>query len=239
MAEANDDQQNPNAQGAGNAGGDDRKLYAGKFKSPEDLEKSYGELEKSFHATRQEYKSIKDEVSALKESLAQQTTQRGYATVPADTDANTKVLQAFYENPVGVLREVVNTAKKEWLMEQERQRVTVTREAEIVQDWTKENPDVVQYQDLLSFYVTQADPRASTRDKLNDAAKKVRARVLELRKAPGSSGPKPEDHVEAPAGGNPQAGGSAPRTQAFDPEAALKAEIARRNAERKPQKPAI
>ena len=247
MPSAETDQNTPNPQGSGAEGGNDRKLYAGKYKTPEDMEKGYQELEKGFHGTRQELQELKELITIRLPDPAENSVNQGYGQSGREAygqtnanDLNVKVLQAFYQDPVGVLAEVKEAAKREVVGELTKAQNVRSKAAEVVEAWKAENPDVVEYQDLLQVYVTRTDAKLPIRSRLDKAADAVRKRVLELREGRHSEGPGDTDHREAPSGGERRAsagGGGNKSQQQEDPEAEMKKYIAGRNAFRKPQRP--
>lgn len=247
MPDAKTDSNNPNPQGSGNAGGEDRKLYAGKFTSLEEaVEKGYGGLEKGFHETRQELKELKDLIAARLPERSEsgdgdssygQSDRSSYG-VPSEADANVKVLQAFYQNPIQVLQEVANTTEQRVMEKLTKANSTRQQTAGAVEAWRANNKDIAAYGDLMQHYVGQTDPKLPIASRLDKAAEQVRKRVLELRQGRSSSGPGNEDHREAPSGDGgerqpAQRGGS----QESDPEAEMKKYLSMRNVLRKPQRP--
>lgn len=232
----------PNPQGGASDGGNKVKLYAGKFKTIEEMEAAHKELESKWHEERQANSQIRQEVGEIKELLqttyGQGGTREQYTPATGDPNANTKVLQELYQNPIGVLAAHGESVKRELKAELARDQAIQNRNAAVVQKWTQDNPDVAAYPDLLSFYVQQTDARFTPDKRLDEAARIVRARVLELKQGRTPSGPGPGDHIEGPSGGFAP-GGVAPSgnqpTAPADPERELAQYVASRNARaRKP-----
>lgn len=229
--------ENSQSRDSANAG-DKVKLYAGKFKTPEELEAGYSELEKGFHATRQE-------VSQLRQTIETRIPERsegdygrgsgGYAPVhpEADQAQAAQVLARFYQDPIGVLREVKDTAAQEAEQRVSRRQREEANNRERVQTWLGKNPDLVTHSDLLDYHVRQTDGRLAVESRLDAAAGKVRERLRELRGTPGSVSPNPTDYIPGPSGmrdgGQAQAQTAAP---AFTAESELASYAASRNTGR-------
>ena len=228
----------PNPQGGAGDGGDKTKLYAGKFKTIEEMETAHKELERQWHEERQANSSIRQEVGEIRSILesggyGQGGRREDYTPAATDPNVNTKVLQELYQNPVGVLQAVKESAKKELREELTRDEQLQRRNAHIVSQWVERNPDVSSYPDLLGFYVQQTDARLTPDKRLDAAAEAVRKRVVELRQGrQPNAGPNPGDHIEPPSGGS--AGGQTPTAPATpqpgDPERELAQFVAKHNA---------
>ena len=236
-----DTQQNPIPEGTGGDTGQDRKLYAGKFQSDAELEKGYTELEKTFHDTRQKLRDVEDKVSQLTEYASRDRADYSRQTTP---DMNAQVLQTFYQDPIRVLQEVKEVAKREMKEEMRREQATHNSEAAKVKAWTDRNRDIEPYRDLMGYYVqdvTARNPRLDTTEKLDEAARLTRARALELQRVAQThrAAPNSEDHREAPSGASGAGRGFAPAANAGDvndPEVRMKAYLADRAKLRLPRK---
>jgi hypothetical protein len=253
MAEGNETQQNSNPQSAGDEGGNDRKLFAGKFKTAEDMEKGYQELERSYHGSNQSNRELREEFGELKELVVQTTqqlTQRnapqsygntsreGFAAPAQMQQANAKIVERLLTDPMSVLNEVSTAAEERAVARLSNQSKAQANNEREVAEWAGENEDVTPYRDLMSFYVAQQNQNLSTRTKLDKAAKLVRARVQELRGKPQSGGPNPGDHIEGPSGsGVTPNQPNMQQTQQVDPERELAKVVAQRNAARRPKPP--
>jgi hypothetical protein len=231
MAEQNPDPNNPNPQGSGAEGG---KLIFGKYKSIEEAEKGYKELERGYHGDAKAFKDLQDTVGTLAEAYGQGGQYRT-VTDPnpaADTNANSAVLTELYRNPIGVLQTVKDAAKREVRAELGQEQQLANRNAGIVAEWASRNPDVIQYGDLLSYYVGQTDARLTPDKRLDHAAENVRKRLIEIKQGRGIPNPAPGDFIDAPGGGDHRDGGITPApdgNQQPDPEANLKTYVASRN----------
>lgn len=242
MAEAGAEQtqQNPTPEGAGTDSGvpEQKRLYADKFQTDSELEKGYLEAEKRYHESRQEIRDMREQLARAQEAYTQQSRQ-SYGMANNDPDVNTQVLQTFYQNPVQVLQQVKEVAKREALESWERQQSARAQEAERVKDWASRNQDVGQFRELMGFYVNQLgarNPHMDTIDKLDEAARLTRARALELQKAPIRT-PTSEDHREAPSASGPrrQAATQPSQGDPNDPEVRMKNYLAERQRLRQPQ----
>ena len=180
-----------------------RKL-AGKFESVEELEKSYAELEKARTQDRMEFSTVREELGQVKSALEQFAygqSQREAFRPMQDPDPQARsqaVLTRFYADPEGTLREVEERA---YTRLRQEQAINQDRVA-VIQQWTNDNPDLAQYPELVKYYVEQTDGRLNPRTRLDQAAPKVRARILELKGHREPSNPQPGDRIEAPGGGS-------------------------------------
>lgn len=225
----------PKSQGAAD-GGDKTKLYAGKYKTPEEMEAAYKELERGYHETRQE-------VSQLRQTIETRIPEGGYGQggqyVPAgvrpeaDPNVASQVLTRFYTDPIGVLKEVKDTAAQEAEARISKRQADAEALKSRVSAWAAKNPDVAQYSDLLDFHVRQTDGRLAPETRLDQAAKVVRQRLVELRGKPGEGNPNPDEYIPGPSGQRTEGGGGpAPKQEPETGESALAAYAASRNTGR-------
>lgn len=229
---------NSNPQGEGQGSGE--KLILGKFKTVEEaVEQGYSGLEKGYHETRQEMRELRDLIeSRLPEPQYGQTQKDNFVPQGGDQrDPSTQFLTRFYQDPLGTLEQYHQAKQQQQMEVQSRAEAQAARNREALARWSEKNTDLQPYGDLLAFYVQQTDGRLSAETRLEQAAKKVRERVNELRGQSKQSGPKPEDHVEPPSGGTPGQAQSKPQPQTQSSGSPLATLIAQRNAARKPQKP--
>jgi hypothetical protein len=105
------------------------RLFAGKFKTVEELEASYKEAERQFHVKTQEAAAAKKLAEANKtpEQISQEAASR-----------KAELVNSLLEDPEKVIREVQEQARI-----QQEQALAVQR---AVEDWKKANPDVAQYE---------------------------------------------------------------------------------------------
>src|SRR5688500_14574698 len=81
--------------------GDEKKLYAGKYKSPDELERAYKELERGYHDSNERFSRLEEKFDQFSSRL-----DEGYGrgssshTVPQESIGdNDNVLREFYTNP--------------------------------------------------------------------------------------------------------------------------------------------
>ena len=124
------------------------KTYAGgKFKSAEDLEKSYQELERKLTQTAQEKAELTARVNATPPPPPQPKTPDQIALEQAE---NNRILQEFASSP------------KDFIEKNVVQRVTTALTAQqVAADWRKGNPDIAEHEVRVAFEATllaQSDP---------------------------------------------------------------------------------
>ena len=235
----NQNQNNPTSQGSGNAG-DTQPLIFGKFKSLEEAEKAHKELERKFHEGNERYVQLDSRLQQIESrgSEGDEGYGRGQRTAPAaDADENTQILTRFYANPKGTLEEIEEraTQKAAARIQQQTQR---NNDYQVrVSQWAGQNPDVAAYGDLLTFYVGQTDARLTPETRLDQAAEKVRKRVLELKGNPQQQESDPAYFVDGATSAHGSAVARAPQQQqaVASSESELKGYVAGRNAKaRKP-----
>ncbi len=228
----------PQAQGAGSEGAN--KLYAGKYKTPEELEAGYKEAERMAHEAAQREAEWKRIVESSRSPEYGSQTRESYVPMgnPGGTtnpDQAAQVLTRFYSDPQGVLKEVADTAAQqaEQRMLQRQQQEASLRQR--VQTWQEKNPDVVAYQELLDFHVRQTDGRLAPETRLDQAASIVRKRIVEIKGKPAGASPNPSEFVPGPSGTHDEPAGSQ-KPQAQEPsaggEAALLSYVSQRSAGR-------
>lgn len=120
-------------------------LLAGKFKTPQELEKAYAEAQKTMHAKAQEAAEAKKQLEALQskaqsEQQVQQSTQAAQQqVVPPIVNAPTDYVSLLMDNPQGfeqaITERTVQAATERW------QLLEKTRET--TQKWQEENKDLV------------------------------------------------------------------------------------------------
>jgi hypothetical protein len=122
------------------------KVYAGKFKSAEDLEKSYQELEKKFTQTATEKATLERASLAKPAEPAAKTPQQ----IAAEQDEANKIVTEFVTDPKKFIQEkIVN------------QTMTALTAQQIKNEWAKANPDLAEHEIRVAFEATllaQSDP---------------------------------------------------------------------------------
>jgi len=238
MAEGqNTNPNNPTSQGSGTAS-DTQPLIFGKFKNLEEAEKAHKELERKFHEGNERYVQLDSRLQQIetRASEGDEGYGRGQRTAPAaDADENTQILTRFYANPKGTLEEIEEraTQKAAARIQQATQR---NNDYQVrVSSWATQNPDLAAYGDLLTFYVGQTDARLTPETRLDQAAEKVRKRVLELKGNPQQQETDPAHFVDGATSTHSGTTQRAAPQQTASSESELKGYVASRNAKaRKP-----
>lgn len=88
------------------------RLYAGKFKTPEEMERAYQESERNFHEGQMErsyqQRLLQQQEQLLQQLMGQQQQPQQPLLSPEDVQAQAEaLLNRFYENPAQVMAEVV------------------------------------------------------------------------------------------------------------------------------------
>lgn len=132
------------------------KLYAGKFKSPEELETGYSEAEKAMHKAMQEASDLRKKFEAAETAKAATPAAPPVKTpeqVKQETEDNSKLLNDFVSNP----REFINKS----VAEHEQQMQVALKAAQTAEQWRRENPDLVEHEIRVAFEASvlqQQDP---------------------------------------------------------------------------------
>lgn len=181
--------QNPKPQDAESEGGKPEFLLE-KFGSVEDQAKGYAELEKKYHA---DLDNLKQEVKSLKQGPRPEELQPRSGGVSADEDS--QELVEFYKSPSQYRARVIAEA------EQRVEHRILAREAvkQTLSNFFSSNQDLVGQEKLLEGYVREEDPNLDAQSRLQNAAKRTREHISNLRKAPESK-PNPSEFVDAPSG---------------------------------------
>lgn len=243
MAGQTENQNTSNSQSSGDGG--EKKLYAGKYQTVEELENAYRESEKKFHESNQLSREVLDRLDRLENTRALPREEysgsdgygRGEVYDSASAD-DQRVLTDFYVRPTKVLSEMEEraAAKAEQRIRQQQKQQNEYQAR--VAAWAQNNQDVAsEYGDLLSFYVGQTDARKSPEARLDEAAAKVRQRVAQLHgKGRTSAEPNADEFVDGASGGSRSSGNRAPAGKpVVDAESQLGSYAAERNrSARKP-----
>lgn len=126
------------------------KVYAGKFKNAEDLEKSYQELEKKLTQTSQEAAELRKKQSeAPPPAPAAKTPQQ----LAAEQEESNRILSEFATDP------------KKFLEERDQRNMQSTMVAlqaqQVAENWRKQNADLADHEIRVAFEATllaQSDP---------------------------------------------------------------------------------
>jgi hypothetical protein len=126
------------------------KVYAGKFKTPEDLEKAYQESESRMTRAMQEAADLRKQAAAAPPPAPVPKTTEQIAAEEADKN---RFLQEFVSDPKGVI-----TRYQQQAVQQTQVALTAQRVAE---QWRTENPDLAEHEVRVAFeatYLAQSDP---------------------------------------------------------------------------------
>ncbi len=196
--DSKDNSQNSSEQGGGDKGSQDEHLYAGKYKTVEEMEKGYKEIEKNFHErpTRQDFQDLKELVETRLNPVEDEHEGGEYKT-RENGDEGKETLAEMYRDPDAYF------AKREKQME-ERMEVKSQKKSSndtAINTWLAENSDLNNPtgQALLGVYASREDGKLSVRKKLDNAAVHVRAQIAELRgKVADDQNSNAENHIEGP-----------------------------------------
>lgn len=125
-------------------------LYAGKFKTPQDLEKAYQEAEKRMNSAMQE-------AAELRKKGATPAAPATPAPTPEQVaQTKQKLLEAFVNDPQSVLKEYTDRAQQNTMLALDAQKRT--------EEWRKANPDLAAHERFVAaeaYFLTQSDPEIS------------------------------------------------------------------------------
>lgn len=124
------------------------KVYAGKFKTPEELEKGYLEAQKAMHKAMEEKAALERQAAQPKVEVV-----KSPAEVAAEEAKKADFLAQFVADPEKVITDFNQRAIQQTQVALEAQRT-----AEI---WKKENPDLAALENYVSFeayQLSQANP---------------------------------------------------------------------------------
>ncbi len=232
--DSKDGSQNSSEQGGGDKGSQDERLYAGKYKTVEEMEKGYKEIEKNFHErpTRQDFQELKELVETRLNPVEEEYEGGDYRP-REDGESSKETLAEMYRDPDAYF------AKREKQME-ERMEVKSQKKSSndtAINSWLAENSDLNNPtgQALLGVYASREDSKLSVRKKLDNAAVHVRAQIAELRgKVEGDQNSNAGDHVEGP-------GGSEGERKPLKPQPSIETELAahvnQRKLDARPRRP--
>jgi hypothetical protein len=149
-------------------------LYAGKFKTPEDLAKGYEELQKSFTTKAQEAATAR---KALEER------ERAAPKTPEETESERLTrINEMLADPEGYFHKQAQKASDIAIQEAKTAREVSAH----VEAWRTTNKDVVPYEDYIGVVMqrlTAADPSLDPMAALDQATTAVRGEVGKIREA--------------------------------------------------------
>ena len=139
------------------------KVYAGKFKSIDELEKGYEESQKAMHKAMEDRAALARQQQATPPPPPPPKTPQQIA---AEEASKTAFLAKFVENPEGVIRDYQNQAIQQTQVALAAQEVT--------HNWRKQNPDLIDHEYFVAAEASRlaaSDPEiAKDPDKLIQTA---------------------------------------------------------------------
>ena len=134
--------ENPDTPEGKNNDDDQQKLFAGKYKTVEELEAAYKEAEKNFHGSRQELAGLKREFEELKQLLAPKQPEQN------PKQYREKLLERLYDEPDNVITELAEQIADKKVQERLGPVMPVIQQQVInqqVQQFMSAVPDAVEY----------------------------------------------------------------------------------------------
>lgn len=131
------------------------KLYAGKFKTAEELEKSYLEAQRKITETSQKAAELEKKVQTAPPPPPAPKTA---AEIAAEEKQRNEFLEKFVANPQGVIKEYQDKAVREMQVALSAQQLT--------ENWRKDNPDLAEHEFYVSaeaFRLAQTDPELAAK----------------------------------------------------------------------------
>lgn len=200
------DQERQNGEGAG-AGETSPKLYAGKFKSIEDMERAYEESERQMHETRQEnarwtewaqqnLRDVGDDSEP--DEFTRRHPRREERREPGIDSAK------FFSNPEEVLRE-----REQRIQQQVMRRMMLINDVgRTAERFMAKNPDLEAAQPIFVDFVRKQPGHLAVQDRLENAAKETRSWINNFKGRAGDEtqpGRQPSggEYVEGAASGGP------------------------------------
>lgn len=126
------------------------RVYAGKFKSVEELEKSYEESQKAMHRAF-------EEKAALERQATARAAEPPKPVVPDNPEAKAaeanRIVNEFVQDPIAFKQKLVEQARQETMTALAAQQMT--------ENWRKANPDLVEHEIRVAFeaaQLIQSDP---------------------------------------------------------------------------------
>jgi hypothetical protein len=169
-----DPNQNPGAQAGGGEPKQD-KLFAGKYKTAEELEEGYKQLQGL--TTR-----VSQRVADLEYQMEQDAAQRNVVT---NTDQGAQDPNGFanifssklFTDPEGTL-----ASREQKLRDDIRREVqTTVSAAALYQRFLGRNPDLEPYEDMLVQFINREHPQSPANERLENAGKALRAEIQKIR----------------------------------------------------------
>ena len=175
------------------------RLYAGKYKTVEEMEQAYIEAQKDFHGDRQERAELRKQLDELKAAL---TPRKPEADPKAARD---KLIERLYEEPDAVIVELAEKVADRKVQERfgdiepDIQQVRINNH---VQQFMNSTPDAHEYEQDMAVIIQANPDMMKSKDWLEKAY--LQAKVLQLEEKLAGGGKKTADEKKAaqmPAGG--------------------------------------
>lgn len=174
------------------------KLLAGKYKSPEELEKAYLEAQKKITEDGERLKRAEELLTAYVGTNPPTANKPDSPPAPAGAVSDySKIL----ENPEGVLKKVKEDATSEALVMFNKQQQVADARREIQSVFYKQNPDLAEHQGIVTVFadeVAKTSPNLPLNQAMEQVAEKTRAYIAKIR---GSGNEPPSPHVGGGGGG--------------------------------------
>jgi protein tyrosine phosphatase (PTP) superfamily phosphohydrolase (DUF442 family) len=145
----------------------EERLFAGKYKTVEDMEKAYLESQKNFHAGRQEQGALKREIEEIKSLLVAKPQEQPKQPTPQEQAQNAEVLrQRLMYEPEKVIEEmaeararnIVDTKLSEVLgpvLPSIQRQARADQISQQVQQYWADHPDHEPYKEAMAEIITQ------------------------------------------------------------------------------------
>ncbi len=143
-----------------------------KFKSVDDLAKSYKELEQYTGRTKQELSELRNQMSTIQEQLQKQQPTTGQPEAPAQQvdsgPSDEELAEMMYSDPKGYTDYVVKQALNQQSQATQAQAEDQAKWAETVNRYSESNPEIAEYAEDMAALI-QEDPSLKTEKGLRQA----------------------------------------------------------------------
>ncbi len=184
--------------GGGGEGGDGKnpeqqpeKLFAGKYKTVEELESAYKEAEKGFHGDRQERAELKRQLDELKEALAPKKPEQD------PKEYRQKLVERLYEEPDTVINELANQIADKKMQQALGPVMPIIQQVitnNQVQQFMDAVPDAKQYATDMAAIVKANPDLMKRKDWIEKAYLQAKVARLEEKLSGKATGDNPKDN---------------------------------------------
>lgn len=126
-------------------------VYAGKFKSIEELEKAYKEAEKGFHEKAQEAAEVRKQAQAAEKDRQAASSKTAEQIAGEKKALNDKLLAEFVADPDTFMAK----AGQRFAEQSTQQTMTALQTQKTVETWKRDNSDLVPYEFYVGAEVTR------------------------------------------------------------------------------------